>query len=85
MRPFRPSARILACDFPSADVAQALLPAGAETLLGAGEPRSPNACLACARPCFSHRLYNPTAVGGRADFRQPATAIRLHRARRDRF
>ncbi len=25
------------------DVAQALLPAGAETLFGAGEPRSPNA------------------------------------------
>ena len=53
---------ILTCDFSSADVAQALLPAGAETLLGAGEPRSPNACPACARPRFSHKSYHPTVV-----------------------
>jgi len=53
-----------AYDITLTDVAQALLPAGAETLLGAGEPRSPNACPACARPRF--RFYNRAAVGGRA-------------------
>ena len=43
----------LVCYNRFADVAQALLPAGAETLLGAGEQRSPNACPACARPLQS--------------------------------
>jgi hypothetical protein len=36
----------------TADVARTLVSAGAETLVGAGEPRSPNACPACARPCL---------------------------------
>ena len=47
-----PKGPLLTSEFSSADVAQALLPAGAETLLGAGEPRSPNACPACARPYY---------------------------------
>ena len=40
-----------------ADVARTLVSAGAETLVGAGEPGSPNACPACAGPRFSHRYF----------------------------
>ena len=61
----------LACDFPL-DVAQALLPAGADILVGAGERRSPGQAKAELKHVLhrTHRLYNPELPRWRGERRE---------------